>query len=400
MFVLILGKHNPKIDQPYVIPDDDEDTIPSRDDKMEPINVPLEIPADSIPQGHIEGQDQPAEHVQDLPRRSARIPVPTTRNRQDNAPETPVERAVRESRESAERICEAKAERRRAIEELHRPDDQNRQLPPAIEDKNIDLEHVLTILNTTEDDWSIDAEDVDPEVPKTWRQAQDSPDAERWKLAYKDELKFLKDMGVYRLIPRHEVPTGHRIHRGRPVFALKRNEKGDIVRFKVRHVLQGFNQVYGQEYTKTTSPTARAESWRILLHLAATQGWDAMQIDVKTAFLYGVLPEEETTYMEQPQGFEEPGKEDHVCKLERGLYGMKQAGQIWNCTLNENMVGKWGFTRLACESCVYYRKSDHGIVIAAVHVDDFLSIASSKRANEHFKSQLKQVWTISDLGTP
>lgn len=51
-----------------------------------------------------------------------------------------------------------------------------------------------------------------------------------------------------------------------------------------------------------------------------------MQIDVKTAFLYGILPEEETMYMEQPQGFEEPGMEDYVCKLERGLYGMKQAG--------------------------------------------------------------------------
>lgn len=79
---------------------------------------------------------------------------------------------------------------------------------------------------------------------------------------------------------------------------------------------------------------------------------------------------------------------------------MKQAGGIWNQTLNENMVLKWGFMRLACESCVYYRKSDHGTVITAVHVDDFLSIASSKEANTHFKSQLQETWTISDLGLP
>lgn len=56
------------------------------------------------------------------------------------------------------------------------------------------------------------------------------------------------------------------------------------------------------------------ESWHILLHIAATEGWDATQIDVKTAFLYGILPDDEVQYMEQPEGFEEPGKEDHVCK--------------------------------------------------------------------------------------
>ena len=79
---------------------------------------------------------------------------------------------------------------------------------------------------------------------------------------------------------------------------------------------------------------------------------------------------------------------------------MKQAGWIWNQTLNKNMVKRWGFTRLACKSCVYYRKSAHGTIIAAVHVDNFLSIASSKQANKYFKSQLQEVWTISDLGTP
>ena len=78
---------------------------------------------------------------------------------------------------------------------------------------------------------------------------------------------------------------------------------------------------------------------------------------------------------------------------------MKQAGHIWNQTLNDRML-EWGFARLPCESCMYYRKSPTGTVIAAVYIDDFLAIASSKAKNEQFKSQLRQVWTISDLGTP
>lgn len=58
-----------------------------------------------------------------------------------------------------------------------------------------------------------------------------------------------------------------------------------------------------------------------------------------------------------------------------GLYGMKQAGQIWNHTLNNNILF-WEFSRLSCKSCIYYHKTDTGIVIVAVHVDNFLLIAS------------------------
>ena len=65
--------------------------------------------------------------------------------------------------------------------------------------------------------------------------------------------------------------------------------------------------------------------------------------------------------------------------------------------MNDRMIS-WGFNHLSCESCVYYRKSDSGIIICAVHVDDFLSISSTKEENENFKNQMCQVWTISDLG--
>jgi hypothetical protein len=47
----------------------------------------------------------------------------------------------------------------------------------------------------------------------------------------------------------------------------------------------------------------------------------------------------------------------------------------------------------------YFHKTDSGIVIAAVHVDDYLAIADSEDENEHFKDQMCKVWTISDLGT-
>ena len=138
--------------------------------------------------------------------------------------------------------------------------------------------------------------DFDPESlqfeddPKMWEEARNSIDAERWREGYLEELKSLKDMGVYKLIPQNDVLQGKRIRKGKPVFHIKQDEAGKAVRWKVRLVFKGFEQIYGKDYTKTTSPTARMESWQILLHLAASLGWDMQQIDVKTAFLYGASP--------------------------------------------------------------------------------------------------------------
>lgn len=65
--------------------------------------------------------------------------------------------------------------------------------------------------------------------------------------------------------------------------------------------------------------------------------------------------------------------------------------------MNEAMV-KWGFTRLLCEYCVYYRKAPSGTIITAVHVDDFLAAGSNTEETSRFKDQMRQRFTISDLG--
>ena len=125
-----------------------------------------------------------------------------------------------------------------------------------------------------------------------------------------------------------------------------------MVRYKVRYIAKGYAQQYGVDYDKTTAPTAQLKSFRTILHFAATQGWDIQQIDIKTAFLHGVLPEDETAYLEQLKGFEEPGKEGWVMRLMKSIYGMKQAGRIWNQTF-DNAVTKWGFEHIPSDWCMY-----------------------------------------------
>lgn len=100
-------------------------------------------------------------------------------------------------------------------------------------------------------------------------------------------------------------------------------------------MFKGYKQVYSKDCSKTTSPAVCMEFWHILLHIAATEEWNATQIDVKTAFLYIILLQDKVQYMVQPKGFKEKEKENWVCELMHRLYKMKQAGRIWNQTLNK-----------------------------------------------------------------
>ena len=77
-------------------------------------------------------------------------------------------------------------------------------------------------------------------------------------------------MGMYKLISRSEVPDHSKVHRCKAILKNKLNENGNLSRCKVCYVFKGFEQQYGKDYMSTTSLTVQMESWRILLHIAAT----------------------------------------------------------------------------------------------------------------------------------
>jgi hypothetical protein len=95
------------------------------------------------------------------------------------------------------------------------------------------------------------------------------------------------------------------------------------VRNKARLVTQGFSQVEGLDFGETFAPIAHLEAIRILLAFAAFKRFKLYQMDVKSAFLNGVIQEE--VYVRQPPGFENPRYPDRVYKLSKALYGLKQA---------------------------------------------------------------------------
>ncbi len=212
--------------------------------------------------------------------------------------------------------------------------------------------------------------------PLTLAEALSGPFTKHWKLLLKEELDSIRALHVFHLVPWSSVPAGCKIVRGKPVFRFKCNENGKPVCFKSLWVCRGFEAVFGQDYTEMMSPTMRTESFRVILHTRVAMAWEAFQVNMKTAYLYGLLPGGEACYMEQPPGFEEPGKEDWVWKLNKGLYGMPQGRRVWNQTMDSHLKSV-GFTRVDCEFCIYYWVSSQGVMITSIHVDDFMVIAST-----------------------
>ncbi|GKC17500.1 retrotransposon protein, putative, ty1-copia subclass [Tanacetum coccineum] len=86
---------------------------------------------------------------------------------------------------------------------------------------------------------------------------------------------------------------------------------------------------------KMFSPVADIRAIRILISIAAFYDYEIRKMDVKTAFLNGYLDED--IYMVQPEGFVDPKHPRKVCKLQRSIYGHKQASRSWNKRFDEDI---------------------------------------------------------------
>jgi Reverse transcriptase (RNA-dependent DNA polymerase) len=108
------------------------------------------------------------------------------------------------------------------------------------------------------------------------------------------------------------------------VFKLKKNPDGSILKYKVQLVARGFIQRKGLNYEDTFTLMAKMTSTQILLVIAAHQELQILSIDINNTYLHGEIDVE--VYMTQPLGYIDPRYPNHVCKLLKGLYGLKQTG--------------------------------------------------------------------------
>ena len=131
-----------------------------------------------------------------------------------------------------------------------------------------------------------------------------------WQEAMVEEYDSIRKNQVWEVVPR---PEGKKVVGSRWIYKVKHAADRSVEKYKARFVAKGFSQKEGIDYEETFAPVAKNSSILTIISLATEMGWRVHQMDVKTAFLNGVIEEE--VYIEHLEGFHVEDRETHVCKL-------------------------------------------------------------------------------------
>ena len=202
--------------------------------------------------------------------------------------------------------------------------------------------------------------------PRTRKQALSCADKDHWKKAMDEEIVSLLSNDTWEIVPAPKDKNTITCQWG---FKLKRNTNGGVDRYKARVVARGFSQKYGTDYDEVFAPVIRQTTFRTLLTITGQEKIIVKHYDAKTAFLTGSL--KETIFMKQPEGYAIPGKKNIVCKLNKSIYGLKQAAKVWNDQLDE-ILKNYHFQKGEADPCLYIKHNKEGIIFLVVYVDDFL----------------------------
>ncbi|KAF8702333.1 Reverse transcriptase (RNA-dependent DNA polymerase), partial [Rhizoctonia solani] len=255
------------------------------------------------------------------------------------------------------------------------------------------LDTTLATPRDVEHEWAYATKLSAPNNHPTVAEALAGPDAEEWQKAMAKEVSTFKKMDTYNLT---NLPPGHKAIGNAWVFTLKRNANGTPARYKGQLVAQGFSQQPGIDFDETFTPVVRLNSIQLLLSIANQNDWDIQQLNVNSAYLHAKVNKE--LYMRQIPYFED--STNQVLKLKRSIYGLKQAGRMWNKLYNTKLKSL-GYLPCLTDACVYKRmvntEGELCISIIATHVDDSIVI-TSRNHTESAIAKLLHKFDMQDLG--
>lgn len=221
-------------------------------------------------------------------------------------------------------------------------------------------------------------------VPETFKEAMESEDAEKWKIAMEEEMENLRKNSVWTLM---DPPVQSKIIPLKWVFRVKPNGK-----YKARVVVVGFRQPFREE-EETYSPVAAMTTLRMVLSVACARGYHIHQMDVEAAFLNGLVRGE--VYVGQPRGYD--SKNGKVYKLHRALYGLRESPRAWYDCFHQFII-ELGFVCSDYDSCLYTKNVNNGLLGLILYVDDLLIFSQNLDQVVQLKKQLMHRFRMTDMG--
>ncbi|GKD57344.1 retrovirus-related pol polyprotein from transposon TNT 1-94, partial [Tanacetum coccineum] len=178
-----------------------------------------------------------------------------------------------------------------------------------------------------------------------------------WIEAMQEELNEFERLEVWELVPR---PDKVMVITLKWIYKVKLDELGGILKNKARLVAHGYRQEEGIDFEESFAPVARLDAIRIFLAYAAHMNIIVYQMDVKTTFLNGILREE--VYVSQPNGFVDQDNPNHVYKLKKALYWLKQAPRAWYDLLSKFLLSQ-EFSKGTVDPTLFIRRQGKDILL-------------------------------------
>jgi len=241
-------------------------------------------------------------------------------------------------------------------------------------------------------------------VPKSFDHAMRCCHHRQWREAIEREFQVMIDFNVFEIVDKEDLPP----HSPRPisttwVLRVKANADGTIDKYKARLCARGFLQRWGKDYWHTFAPVARLPTIRLQVAIANKLKMKLKHLDFKSAFLQGEL--QESLYMELPEGWEDilaklmlkqgvtldAGK---VIKLNKGIYGLKQAGRIWYQAMSKLFLAI-GFTQSTADTCLFQLRTRKSHIIITTWVDDCIVAYNNEK---EWRKILNKITTKFKLG--
>lgn len=227
-------------------------------------------------------------------------------------------------------------------------------------------------------------------IPTNYDDLEHRKDKNKWVEAMDREIKFIDDNETWEAVP---TPKNTKLLDTKWVYTIKPFEIDEKDRFKARLVVRGFAQERDFTLDEIYSPMARMTTIRTLLAVGNQNRFIFNQLDVKTAFLNGILKED--IYIENPKGI--TCKEGHVLKLKKSLYGLKQSSKCWNDRINEFLISLH-YKRSESDYCLYIKHTKSGTLFLLIYVDDIILASVEQDLIDKCKKELMEGFKMKDKG--